>query len=101
MKIAFRAKCYTQIWTVGGSRNSGMEKEAASKADSLVNEGAGYWAKGPYFLTFGEHQSMPPEPERVRKAGYRKWGKAALEVSGVLCWRPTPREAGGCVTYVW
>lgn len=37
-----------------------------------------------YFLMFWEHWSMPPQPERVRKAGIFRWGKATLEAFGML-----------------
>lgn len=51
-----------------------------------------------YFLMFWEQWNMPTQPERVRRAGFFRWGKATLGAFGMFC-HSTPKEAEHALVY--
>lgn len=41
---------------------------------------------------------MPPQPEKVRRAGFFRWGKATLGTFGMFC-HSAPKEAEQTLVY--
>lgn len=65
-----------------------------------MNRVKGTGTEGFYFPMLWKHQSSPHEPKRVRRPGYFRWGKAALEAFVCSLGTQLLREAGEHVTGV-